>query len=207
MRITWLAIPLLWLCLGCTPQPAGTAPVGTLDAGIKPYYPVVTAGNGIIKFYMWYNVSEIDGFIAKQQRDYATGFFIQHRKGTYLVTARHAVPEKGWEWSLQTYRMGEFVSDPAYDVAVIRVYDRVPTLDWVSPKYTLTGYPADSTTECTLSGARNSITADIPAALGMSGSPLLADGKVVGVLSAIYDGQPGCLCVPIGRAIDLIERD
>jgi hypothetical protein len=168
----------------------------------------VTVGNGIIKFYTWHNVSFDGDEVAKQELSAATGFFIKHNKGTYMVTAKHALPDEGWESSYGvTYKTGKTIVDPDYDVAVVEIFSPVPTILWRAASLSLAGYRGADIKETTLQGEVDYLVLDIPAADGMSGSPVLDDGTAVAVLSGYFTTRTGCLCVSMRRVVELIERN
>lgn len=129
---------------------------------------------------------------------HGTGFFITNKQKTYLVTALHVHENTNHRLELQTVNRKQISFDivkkhtiePA-DVVLVEVENiseniipyQIGELKWGVENYVI-GYPKDSELRVArgiLDSIELGTTSDCE--IGMSGSPIIVDGKVVGIMT------------------------
>lgn len=151
---------------------------------------------------------------------HGTAFAIQHDGKTYLVTAYHLMNEGGilsyytrdWEKVSFTYHTAKVLKD--YDLHIARVSDIQPP---VIP-YTLSdtwkagdacmalGYVKSETFTSMQGRIRDAkLYSTAPIDHGMSGGPLLRNGKVIGMTTSIDATRHGGVHLPLKQIMENLE--
>lgn len=135
-----------------------------------------------------------------------------------IITAAHVVDAiDGWEIAVEIKGNWEpavvVAADEAYDLAVIRVKVQLEPVEILDmPKLMTVGSPGTNASVArvtTIEGMKTRVDgmtdlADPRMAGGLSGSPLLAEGKLIGIISASGQDKDGVYIVTVGP--DLIRK-